>query len=239
MGPIEGLLFGLEVAITPEHILAALIGALAGSIVGLLPGLGPVGGAAILLPLTFAMGPTAGVIMIAGIYYGVMYGGSTTAVLLNIPGEAPSVVASFEGFPLAQKGRAGPALGIIALSSFVAGTSAVVIAVFMSAFVARTALAFGPAEFLALSLGGLLLLARVTGGSLGSGLVPMVIGLALATIGRDEVTGTPRYTFGQLELSLGVDIVAVAIGLFGLAELVLMTENPSRGRRLRACASGT
>ncbi len=228
MGPIEGALFGLNVAISPELILAALIGAIAGSIIGLLPGLGPVGGAAILLPLTLTLGPTAGVVMIAGIYYGVMYGGSTTAVLLNIPGEAPSVVASFDGYPMAQKGRAGPALGIIALSSFIAGTGSVVLAVFFSPFVARTALAFGPAEFLALSLGGLLLLARVTGGSLGSGLIPMGIGLALATIGRDDVTGTPRYTFGQLELSLGVDIVAVAIGLFGLAELALMAENPGR-----------
>jgi putative tricarboxylic transport membrane protein len=228
VGPIEGALYGLSVAVTPEHLLAALIGALAGSIIGLLPGLGPVGGAAILLPLTFTMGPTAGVIMLAGIYYGVMYGGSTTAVLLNIPGEAPSVVATFDGYPMAQKGRAGPALGIIALSSFVAGTSAVALAVFFSPYLARTALAFGPAEFLALSLGGLLLLARVTGGSLGSGLVPMGLGLLFATVGRDEVTGTPRFTFGQLEMSLGIEIVAVAIGLFGLAELIQMVENPMR-----------
>ena len=228
MGALEGILFGLEVALTPENLLAALIGALAGTLVGLLPGLGPIAGASILLPLTFTMSPTAGVIMLAGIYYGVMYGGSTTAVLLNIPGEAPSVVASFDGYEMTKQGRAGPALGIIAFGSFIAGTLSVVGVTLFAPALSRVALQFGPAEFFALTAGGLLLLSRLLGGSMASGLVPMIMGVAFATVGEEAVTGSYRFTFGYLEMARGINIVPVAIGMFGLTELIIMSEQVGR-----------
>lgn len=228
MGPLEGIIFGLGVALTWENLLAALLGAIGGSIVGLLPGIGPIAGAAILLPLTFTMSPTAGVIMLAGIYYGVMYGGSTTAVLLNIPGEAPSIVASFDGYEMTKKGRAGPALGIIAIASFTAGTLATVGVTLFAPSLARVALNFGPAEYFALTAGGLLLLSRLLGGSLASGLVPMILGVAFATVGLEGVTGTYRFTFGYFPLAQGISIVPVAIGMFGITELIIMAEEMSR-----------
>jgi putative tricarboxylic transport membrane protein len=217
---VEGILFGLEVAVTPENLLAALLGALVGTILGLLPGLGPVAGAAVLLPLTFTMSPTAGLIMLAGIYYGVMYGGSTTSVLLNIPGEAPSVIAAIEGYEFTKQGRPGPALGIIAIASFVGGTGSVVLVTFFTPVLARAGLLFGPAEFFALTLGGLLVLSRVLGGSMAAGFFPMVLGLLLATVGADGLSGRYRFTYGHLELSRGFTIVALAVGLFGVSELI-------------------
>ena len=224
MSALEGLSYGLSLAITPELLLAALIGAIAGTIIGLLPGLGPTAGAAVLLPLTFTMSPTAGLIMIAGIYYGVMYGGSTTAVLLNIPGEAPSVVAAFEGYPLSQQGRAGPALFIITAGSFLAGTISVVLVTFLTPALSRVGLLFGPAEFFAITLGGLLVLSRIMGGSWAGGLIPMVVGLVLGTIGEEGVTGRYRFTYGILELTRGFDLVAIAIGLFGITELLVLAK---------------
>lgn len=228
MGALEGIMFGLGVALTPENLLAALAGAIAGTLVGLLPGMGPIAGASILLPLTFTMSPTAGVIMLAGIYYGVMYGGSTTAVLLNIPGEAPSVIAAFDGYEMTKQGRAGPALGIIAFGSFIAGTIAVVGVTLFAPALSRVALQFGPAEYFALTAGGLLLLSRLLGGSMASGLIPMIIGVAVATVGEEAVTGTYRFTFGILDLARGINIVPVAIGLFGITELIIMSEEVGR-----------
>lgn len=220
MGPMEGLLHGLSIALSPELLLAALVGALLGTIMGLVPGIGPVTGAAILLPLTYVFDPLTGMIVIAGMFYGIMYGGSTTSVLLNMPGEAPSVVASFEGYPLAKQGRAGPALGVIAIASFIAGTGGVILMSFVAAPVAQAAVVFGSAEFFALTLGGLIVLARIMGGSLAGGLLPLAFGLFLGILGEDAISGAARYTFGVREVSQGVSIVALAVGLFGLAELL-------------------
>lgn len=228
MTVFEGLMYGLGVALTPENLLAALLGVLAGTIIGIVPGLGPIAGAAILLPLTFHMSPVAGVIMIAGIYYGVMYGGSTTAVLLNIPGEAPSVVAAFDGYEMTKQGRAGPALGIIAIGSFVSGTIAVILVSIFLPRLSRTALMFGSGEFFALTAGGLLILSRIMGGRLSSGLLPMMLGVLLGTVGEEAVTGSHRFTFGILEISAGIGLVPVAIGMFGLAELMVMSEKISK-----------
>lgn len=230
MNPIEGLMYGLELAISPELLLAALVGALVGTLIGVLPGLGPVAGAALVLPLTFSYEPAVGLIMIAGIYLGAQYGGSITSVLLNIPGDASAVVATFDGHPMAKKGRSGAALTIMAVGSFIAGTIALVILLLTIPVVSSVALKFGPPAFLALTGGGLLVLARITGGSLGSGLLPMIIGVALATVGTEPTRGVARFTFGNLDLSLGVELAVVAVGVYGISEIVYMIEDRQQAK---------
>ncbi len=232
MEAFEGLAYGMSLVFTPELLLAALVGALAGSAIGVLPGLGPVAGAALLLPLTFSLSPGAGVIMIVAVYAGAMYGGSTTAVLMNMPGESASVVTTIDGYEMTRQGRSGAALSIMAVGSFVAGTIGIVLVTAASPFLAKVGLWFGPAEYLALTAGGLLALARVSGGSPASGLFPMIIGVMLATVGQEAVTGTYRYTFGIQELGIGISLAPVAIGLFGLAELMLLVESPTESRRV-------
>lgn len=221
--PWEGLLFGLQVAITPENLLAALVGALVGTLLGILPGIGPVAGAAIVLPLTFTMEPTAALIVIGAIYYGVAYGGSTTAILLNIPGEASSVVTAIDGHKMTSQGRAGPALGITAIASFVAAMGSVLLVAVASPFFAGIGLRFGPAEFFSVTFGGLIILAvAFNGATLASGLLPLFAGLGLGTIGTEGVTGSQRFTFGSLALSEGVSIVSLGIGVFAVTELVFL-----------------
>src|SRR5699024_3035911 len=151
MNPWDGLLYGLSLAFTVEHLIAALVGALLGTVMGLMAGIGPASGAAILLPLTYVFDPLTGIIVIAGMFYGITYGGSTTSVLLHIPGDAPSVVSAFEGYPLAQSGRAGPALGITAIASFIGGTGSVIVLSMVAAPVAQVAIVFGSAEYFALT----------------------------------------------------------------------------------------
>lgn len=231
MNALEGLLYGLELLMSPELLLAAFAGALAGTVIGVLPGLGPVAGAALVLPLTFSLEPAAGLIMIAGIYAGSMYGGSTTAVLLNMPGEAASVVTTLDGYKMTQQGRGGAALSIMAVGSFIAGTIAIVLVTLFSPVLADVALVFGPREYLALTAGGLLIFARISGGSVLSGLFPMMIGLALATVGQEKITNAYRFVFGTQDLSLGIDLVPVAIGLFGLAEVFRVIGDGGRAER--------
>ncbi len=234
MSPFEGLLYGLELVFTVELLLAAFVGAAAGTAIGVLPGLGPVAGAALILPLTFSLPPAAGLIMIAGVYAGSMYGGSTTSVLMNMPGEAASVVTAIDGYQMTRKGRAGPALSIMAVGSFIAGTIAIILVTLMSPLLSNVALLFGPAEYLALTGGGLLVLARVSGGSPASGFFPMVLGVMLGTVGVEGVTGIFRYTFGIQELALGFSLVPVAIGLYGIAEIFLLVEDPDRAAKVRS-----
>lgn len=222
MGTFEGFLYGLELALTPEYILAAFIGALAGTIIGILPGLGPVAGAALLLPLTFAYEPTVGMIMIASIYIATQFGGSMTSVLLNIPGDAQSVAATFDGHPMMQKGRGGAALTIMMVGAFISGIIGLIFLLLVVPLAGGIAIRFGPAEFFALTAGGLIVLARISGGSLGAGLLPMIIGVAMATVGIEDSRSYSRYTFGNLDLSLGISLAAVAVGLYGLSELVFM-----------------
>ncbi len=228
---LEGLLGGILAALSPELLLAALLAAFLGTLVGVLPGIGPVAGAAIVLPITFNFSPAVGLIMIAGIYLGAQYGGSTSSVLLNIPGDASAVVAAIDGHQMAKNGRAGAALSIMAVGSFFAATIGLLILVFSAQAVSDFALNFGSAEFFALTAGGLLVLARIAGGSLAAGLFPMILGVALATVGNEATSSYDRYTFGFLDLSLGFSLAAVAVGIFGISEIIYMIEDKSGVRK--------
>jgi putative tricarboxylic transport membrane protein len=224
MGPLEGIVYGFSVALTPTNVFACFIGVVVGTLVGVLPGIGPVGAMALLLPSTFALHPATALIMLAGIYYGAMYGGSTTSILVNVPGEAGSVVTLIDGYQMTRKGRAGAALAIAAMGSFVAGTIGVVGIMVAAAWLADLAVRFGPPEYFTITLGGLLLLSRLTGGSLVHAFIMVAIGLALGTVGMDSISALRRFTFGSVQLSQGVDLVPVIMGLYGVAEVLLLAE---------------
>ncbi|HXG04306.1 MAG TPA: tripartite tricarboxylate transporter permease [Candidatus Binatia bacterium] len=228
MTAVEGLLYGLGVALAPANLLACFVGVLVGTVVGVLPGIGPIGAMALLLPSTFALDPTAALIMFAGIYYGAMYGGSTTSILVNVPGEAASVVTCLEGYQMARRGRAGAALAVSAVGSFVAGTLGVVGLVFVGRWLADAALHFGPPEYFALTVAGLAVLSRLSGTSLPRAALMVGLGLALGTVGMEPMSGVSRFTFGSLQLSQGIELVPVAMGLFGIAEILTLAEQ--RGR---------
>jgi putative tricarboxylic transport membrane protein len=220
MDVLQHLLLGFHTALTPVNLFYALAGAFVGTIVGVLPGIGPLGSMAILLSFTLNMDATAAMIFFAGIYYGAMYGGSTTSILLNIPGEAASVVTCIDGYKMAQKGRGGAALTIAAVGSFVAGTLSIIGLMFAASALADAALKFGPPEFFAIGLVGLVFLVRLSGGSTNKNLLMMLIGLALGCVGTDHLFGTSRFTFGIDELAQGVEFLPVAMGLFGIAEVM-------------------
>jgi len=224
MSSIDGIVFGFSVALQWQNLFACFAGVLIGTIVGVLPGIGPVGAMALLLPATFALTPAGALIMLAGIYYGSMYGGSTTAILLKIPGEVSSVITTLDGYEMARRGRAGPALFVAALGSFVAGTIGVVGLAFLGPLLSRAALTFGPPEFFALCLLGLMVLSRLTGSPLPRAFLMVTVGLALSTVGMEPMSGSSRFTFGFLDLAQGIDLVPVAMGMFGVAELLKMAE---------------
>jgi putative tricarboxylic transport membrane protein len=225
MGVFEGLANGFGLALTPVNLLFGLIGAVLGTAIGVLPGLGPAATISLLLPLSYALGsPLTSIIMMAGIYYGAMYGGSTTSILLNIPGEAASVVTCMDGYQMAKKGRAGAALGIAAVGSFVAGTVGVVGLTFVAPWLAGFALQFGPAEYFSLTVLGLLLAAFLSGQSILKGVTMVVFGLLLATIGMDPISGNLRYTFGTMILQDGLDFLTLAMGVFGIGEVLINLE---------------
>ncbi|MGE5576965.1 MAG: tripartite tricarboxylate transporter permease [Syntrophothermus sp.] len=224
METLNNLLMGLSVAFDPINLLYVTIGVIAGMIIGALPGLGPSAGIAILLPLTFGANPVAGIIMLAGIYYGAMYGGSITSILVNVPGDSASVATTLDGYPMALAGRAGAALGMSAFASFIAGTVCVVGFMYLAPALARVALSFGPPEYFALMVLGLTTLAGLTGKYPLKGFLAAVVGLFLSIIGLDLVTGLPRYTFGWRELYGGVDFITAAMGLFGIAEILANSE---------------
>jgi putative tricarboxylic transport membrane protein len=215
-----GLLTGFSLALTPNNLLFGFIGALLGTAVGVLPGLGPAATISLLLPLSYALGnPITSIIMLAGIYYGAMYGGSTTSILLNIPGEAASVVTCIDGYQMAKKGRAGAALGMAAIGSFIAGTIGVVGLTFVAPPLSAFALKFGPPEYFSLTVLGLMLATYLSGKSILKGMIMAVLGLLLATVGMDPVTGNTRYTFGLLILEDGFDFLTLGMGLFGIGEI--------------------
>ena len=218
------LLDGFGQALAPTNVLFALIGCLAGTLIGVLPGIGPTSGIAILLPLTAILPPIPAIIMLAAIYYGAMYGGSTTAIVVNIPGEAASVPTALDGYQLARQGRAGPALGIAAISSFVAGTLSLVGLTFFAPALASVALAFGPPEYLALTVLALSLAISLSGRALLKGLLATALGLLAATVGLDPVTGSARLTFGSVELMAGIHFISVIIGLFAIGEVLVNVE---------------
>jgi putative tricarboxylic transport membrane protein len=223
---IQHLFTGFGIAATVTNLLYCLLGAVAGTLVGILPGLGPIAGIALLIPVTFGLNPTSAIIMLCGIYYGAMYGGSTTSILLNVPGETASVITCIDGYQMARKGKAGPALAICAIGSFTAGTLAIFGMVFLAPPLAQAALAFGPPEYFSLMVCGFIVLSNVTGGSLIKSLVMAVIGLIIGTMGLDPVTGEYRFTFDTTYLLSGIEFVAVAIGLFGIAEVLANVDQP-------------
>jgi putative tricarboxylic transport membrane protein len=228
MGPVDGLLYGFSVALTPTNLVACFLGVLVGTIVGILPGIGPVGAMALLLPSTFALQPATALIMLAGIYYGAMYGGSTTSILVNVPGEAGSVVTTFDGYQMTRRGRAGAALAVAAVGSFVAGSLGVVGIVLASSWLADQALRFGPPEYFAMAAAGLLLLSRLSGGSVMHAFVLVAIGLALGTVGMEPISAIRRFTFGSTRLSQGIELVPVIMGVYGVAEVLLIAESGIR-----------
>jgi putative tricarboxylic transport membrane protein len=225
MGPIDGLWYGLSLAFTYQNLLAAFAGAFAGTAIGVLPGFGPTAGLALLLPFTYAMGPSTGLIMMASMLYGAMYGGSTTAILMNMPGEAASVMTCIDGYKLTKKGRAGAVLFIVAAGSFVGGTISIVGVMLFVPTLAELAIIFGPGEFFALTAGGLLLLSRISAGTVAAGLLPMAIGLALSTVGQEAVSGQYRFTFGFNDLAQGLELAVLAVGVYGIAEVMIVVES--------------
>ncbi|ROS38493.1 tripartite tricarboxylate transporter permease [Amycolatopsis thermoflava] len=225
---ISDLLGGFATALEPQVLLLAFLGCLAGTLIGVLPGLGPVTAVAILFPLTTYLDPAAGVIVLAAIYYGGMYGGSTTAILLNIPGEVASVPTAIEGFQLTRQGRAGSALAMAAITSFVAGIAGTIGVLLIGPTIARLALYFGPAEMLGLLLFSLVTIIGVSSASVLRGIASCGLGLLLASVGVAQTTSDARLTFGSLELLQGFDVVAVMMGLFGLAEVLRTILKPPK-----------
>lgn len=224
MDTFNQLLNGFQVAVTWQNLLFCLIGVTLGMLVGILPGLGPSAGTAILLPVTFGLNATTAIILLAGIYYGAMYGGTITSVLINTPGEAASVITCVDGYPMAKQGRAGTALGIAGIGSYIGGTFAVIGLVVMGPPIARYALKFGPPEYFALLVLGMTMVIGLMGKSLNKGLLAALVGLMLAMVGSDPVQGTFRYSFGILALQDGFDFVPIAMGLIGISEIMLNVE---------------
>jgi putative tricarboxylic transport membrane protein len=224
---LQHLINGFVIAGTFQNLLYCLIGCIVGTIIGVLPGIGPIAGIALLIPATFGLNATSAIIMLAGIYYGAMYGGSTTSILLNVPGETASVITCIDGYRMAQKGRAGPALAICAIGSFVAGTLAIFGMVFLAPPLAEAALAFGPPEYFSLMVFGFIVLSNVTGKSFLKSLMMALVGLIIGTIGLDPVSGDARFTFGSVPLLSGIEFVAVAIGVFGIGEVLVNVNQPS------------
>ncbi|RDE07856.1 tripartite tricarboxylate transporter permease [Pelagibacterium lacus] len=222
----DHLALGAEVALQPHNLFFCLIGALVGTLIGVLPGIGPVATLSILLPLTFHLEPTSALIMLAGIYYGAQYGGSTTAILVNLPGEASSVITCIDGYEMAKQGRAGAALAIAALGSLFAGIVATILLMLFAPPLASIALQFGPAEYFSLMLLGLATAIVLSQGSLLRAFAMVLMGLLLGTIGTDATTGAQRLTFGMIELSDGIDFVPVAVGLFAIPEIIRNLEFP-------------
>ncbi len=226
MDVFQSLLNGFAVALGPLNLLVAFLGVTLGTAIGMLPGIGPINGIAILIPISFAIGldPTAMLILFAGIYYGSQYGNSISTILLNVPGTASSVATTLDGHPMAKAGRAGPALAIAAIASFVGGTLSVIGLMFLAPLLAQWAIRFGPAEYFVLIIFTFTMLSALTGKQFVKGLIATGFGLMLASIGIDEGTGVPRYTFGHLEFYDGLDFAVVTIGLFAISEVFLLVE---------------
>lgn len=232
---MESLLYGFEVALSPTNLMYVLIGVTLGLVVGILPGLGAGATIALLLPFTYGLPAESGIIMLAGVFYGSMYGGRITAILMRLPGEPASMVTAIDGYELAKQGRAGPALGISAFASFIGGGLAIVGLTVFAPALASWALKFGPAEYAAVALFALILASTISSGSVPRSLVMVAAGLLLAAVGTDPVLGTPRLTGGSLDLYSGLSIVPIAIGLFGVAEIL---QHMEQTRVVQAVKSG-
>jgi putative tricarboxylic transport membrane protein len=235
---LNDLLLGFSIALSPINLLFAFVGVFLGTVIGALPGIGPSAGIAVLLPVTFGMSPVTAIIMLAGIYYGAMYGGTITSVLINTPGESASVMTTLDGFQMALKGRAGAALGMAAIGSFIAGTISVVLLMVAAPPLADLAVTFGPPEYFALMVLGLTTLASLTSGSMLKGMLMAVAGLMLGTVGIDLMIGAPRFTFENVNLLDGIDFLPVAVGLFAIGELLFNLYRPIRIEPIKAKLSG-
>jgi putative tricarboxylic transport membrane protein len=218
---LAALGYGFAVALAPSNLAACFIGVFVGTLIGVLPGIGPVATMSLLLPVTYVLSPTASIIMLAGIYYGAMYGGSTTSILANIPGESTSVVTCIDGYQMARQGRAGPALGMAAFGSFIAGTLSVVGITLLAPPLAVAALSFGPPEIFAVLLLGFTLITQLSGGSKARTAAMALLGMLLGTVGIDPISGVARFTFGTLALNDGVGLLPIIMGLFGVSEVLL------------------
>jgi putative tricarboxylic transport membrane protein len=224
MDLFDNILTGLSVAFQWHNLLFCFVGCFIGTLIGVLPGLGPVGAMSILLPITFGISPVTAIIMLSGIYYGAQYGGSTTSILVGIPGEAASVVTTLDGHQMALQGRAGPALGISAFASFIAGTIGVLGLMLLAPPLASLALRFGPPEYFALMIMGLIILTYLAQKSMVKSLMMAGVGILVGVVGLDTMTGLPRFTFGIPDLFDGVGIAPLAMGLFGVSEILLNVE---------------
>ncbi|RBW68032.1 tripartite tricarboxylate transporter permease [Bacillus taeanensis] len=232
MDALQSVLYGFQVALSWENILFVFIGVFAGTLIGMLPGLGPISAIAIMIPLSYGMDPVSALILMAGVYYGAVFGGSTSSILLNAPGVAGTVATSFDGYPLAKQGKAGKALAIAAISSFAGGTISVVGLMLVAPLMANVAITFGPTEYFSLMLLGLTAIASLSDGSTVKALITATLGLMVATVGIDQQTGTQRFTFGTPNLLEGIDFLIIALGLFALAEvcsLILSRNNSMLG----------
>jgi len=224
MEMIQNVVLGFSIALQPINLIYCFIGVVAGTLIGVLPGIGPVTGVAILIPITFGMDSITATIMLAGIYCGAMYGGSTTSILINVPGESASVMTAVDGYQMARQGRAGAALGMSAIGSFLGGTLSVIGLMLIAPPIAKLALSFGPPEYFALMLLGLATLTRLAGKSLYKGLGMGFLGMLIGTVGLDPVAGVQRFTFGRPDLLDGIGFVSVAMGLFALGEILINLE---------------
>lgn len=224
MEPLSNLLTGLHIALQPLNFLCCFIGVFLGTLLGVLPGIGPLAGIALLLPLTYGLTPTAAIILLAGVYYGCQYGGSTTSILVNVPGEVSSIVTCLDGHQMAKQGRAGPALGIAAFGSFIAGTLGVIGLMLVSVPIAKITIKFGPPEFFSVMVLGIVMLTSISRGSTTKGLVMATVGFMLSFIGIDFVSGRERLTFGSTHLLSGIELAPLAIGLFGVSEVLINME---------------
>ena len=220
----NNLILGFSILLQPANLFACFMGVLVGTLVGVLPGLGPAAAIALLLPTTYKLSPLTGIIVLAGVYYGAMYGGSTTSILVNIPGESASVVTCLDGYKMARQGRAGPALGIAAFASFIAGTFSIIALMLLAPPLARMALKFGPPEYFSLMLLGLMILSYLSSGSMAKAWMMAALGIFLGTIGQDRMVGTLRFNYNLDVLMDGVGLVPVVMGLFGIGEVLLNIE---------------
>lgn len=222
MEAFDSLLYGFSIALQPANLFYVFIGVLAGTVIGMLPGLGPISALALMIPVTFGMPPSSGLILMAGVYYGAIFGGSTSSILLNAPGVAGTVATAFDGFPMARKGLAGKALALAAYASFIGGTISVIGLMLVAPILSKIAISFGPAEYFALMALGLTAVVSLSDKSLIKGLMAAIFGGMVAIVGIDLQTGTMRYTFGDVRLLQGIDFLVVALGVFALAEVFVM-----------------
>lgn len=229
MEVLQQLILGFSVALTPTNLFYCFVGVFIGTLIGVLPGFGPTAGIAILIPVSLSLPPTTALIMLAGIYYGSMYGGSTTAILINTPGEAASIPTALDGYKMARQGRAGPALGMAAISSFIAGTFSLVGLMLLAPPLASVALAFGPPEYFSLMFLGLTMVASLAGKSLIKGLLAGLFGILLSTIGMDPISGSERFSYGNPDLLSGIDFISVVVGLFAISEILINAEESMVG----------